>query len=245
MKKLVILLLIIGSLASAAEVKVGVFLHFPNVYQDAVTKELKGAAIVYLKSVMKDMGYTPVFVVLPISRIFASLQTGEIDMAGEFMKTPEREVFAWYPDYPATILQPSLFFLTENKLTKIATINDLKGMTIGYIPNSPIPPFLNDPSIVKFDLIGSENWLAQNYQKLLAGRVDAVMDQNPYSFFAEAKKSGNQDKIKVLLLPVEGTNAYMLFSKKSALGKDLVAAYNKVAAAKRYDYAKNMQDEIK
>jgi len=247
MKRFITLLLVmsLAAIVSAKDVKIGVFLHFPNVYQETGSTELKGADIRYLNDVFKEMGYTPVYVVLPISRLLATLQSGEVDIAGILLKTPEREAIANFPDTPTVILQPSLFFLTENKLNKINSIDDLKGMTIGYIPTSPIPKFLDAPDKVKFDLLGADNWVEMNLKKLLAGRVDAVLDQNPYSFVAEAKKTGIQSKLKVLPLPVEGTKGYMLFSKKSALGSELLAAYNKILAGKKYNFDKYMNDEVK
>jgi polar amino acid transport system substrate-binding protein len=210
---------------------------------DSKTNELRGAGIEFTKAILKEMGYNPEFIVLPISRLFSDLQSGSIDMAGEFMKTPEREVFAYYSDSPVLILKPSLFFLSENRLSKITSINDLKGMTIGYISSSPIPKFLDNPEIVKFEFISSENWLELNYRKLLSGRIDAILDQNSYSGIAEAKKTGNQNKVKVLELPVEGVNAYMLFSKKSKIGSNLQSSYNKAFSTGKYNYSKFLEAE--
>lgn len=238
-------LILLSAFVSAAEVKVGVFLHFPHVYTDGASKNLKGADIGYFKAMLKEMGHTVVFEVLPISRLMSALQAGEVDMAGLLLKTPEREAVAYFPDAPTVILQPALFLLADNKLSKISTIDDLKGMTIGYIPNSPIPKFLNVPEKIKFDLLGVDNWVEANLKKLLSGRVNALLDQNPFSYLAEAKKTGEQNKIKVLPLPIEGSKAYLLFSKKSQYSRELLNSFNKAAASKKISFDKFMDDEVK
>jgi ABC-type amino acid transport substrate-binding protein len=218
----------LACILQAEKAVVGVFLHYPNVYQDEISKEVKGAGIDYIKDVLGKMGYTSSIVLLPFPRIIESLQTGNIDLTFELIKTEERKRFIYYPDKPALIFRPSLTFRSDNNITAITSVNDLRGMTIGYLPNSVIPNFLNAPGVFKFEYIGGDDWIKQNLGKLIHGRIDAALDQNPYSYIAAAKQEGIIDKIKVLSIPDATTDAYVVFSKKSKLGLKLLSAYNAV-----------------
>ena len=71
------------------------------------------------------------------------------------------------------------------------------------------------------------------------------MDQNPYSYLAEAKSRGLAGKIKVIELPGKGTDAYVVFSKKSANGRALLNSYNRVFAKKKYDLNKIIENSLR
>jgi ABC-type amino acid transport/signal transduction systems, periplasmic component/domain len=228
MKKVVLLLVysFLWTFCFAENVSVGVFIHYPNVYQATDTKELKGAGIEYITTVLKKMGYTPEFTVLPFARLLSELQDGTIDLSFELMRTPERDKYLLFPDSPALVFKPTLTVRSDSHLTTISSIEDLKGMKIGYLPNSVVPKFLDAPNIVSFDYLGGDDWIQRNLDKLLAGRIDAALDQNPYSFIAAAKQISSMDKIRTLSIPGAGSNAYVVFSRKSKIGTTLLEKYN-------------------
>jgi polar amino acid transport system substrate-binding protein len=224
------------TLCFAENVSVGVFIHYPNVYQSPDTKEIKGAGVDYITTVLNNMGYTPVFTVLPFARLISALQTSDIDLSFELIKTPEREQFLYYPEKPALTFKPTLTVLSNNRLEAITSINDLKGMKIGYLLNSAIPKFLDAPDMVTFENLGGEDWVQKNLEKLFAGRIDAALDQNPYSFPAAAKLSGKMDKVRTLFIPGTGANAYVVFSRKSKNGSMLLEKYNSLMKSDTTSY---------
>ena len=240
-------MLALSGLVMAEDARVGVFVHAPNVYQDERTREAYGPSVEYIKAVLKEMGYTPVISVLPIARVFRWLESGEIDVTLEVGRSAERERFLFYPEEPAYVMKPALAFLVENKISKINSIDDVRGMTIGFLSGATSVGdfFSSDPTAVKFDLISGDTWLQQNLSKLLAGRIDAAMDQNPYSYLAEAKNRGVAGKIKVIELPGKGTDAYVVFSRKSPKGQAMVQAYNKAVAGGKYDLQIMIEDSLR
>jgi len=227
----------------ATDAKVGVFVHAPLVQQATKTSPPTGPTIDYITAMIREMGFTPVISILPYQRVMSGLKSGEIDMTLEIGKYAERETFLYFSDKPVHLMKPSLTFLASNKLTTIRSIDDLRGMKIGYLVSAIKSNFFdNTPSDVTFDLINGDTWVRQNLEKLLAGRIDAAFDQNAVSYLDEAKKLGVTHKIKTIPLPGEGTEGYVVFSKKSPNGKILLDAFNKVAATGKYDEDKMIDD---
>jgi ABC-type amino acid transport substrate-binding protein len=247
-KSAIIFFILISYLVSgiyATDAKVGVFIHAPLVQQTTLTSEPTGPTIDYVKLVLKDMGYNPAITVLPFQRILAELESGGLDLSLEIAKNAEREAFLYYSDKPIHVMIPSLTFLATNKLTAINSINDIDGLTIGYLDGAVKATFFDTVPDTHFDLTSGNSWLQHNLEKLLAGRIDAAFDQNAVSYIDLAKKMGVSDKIKTLQLPGEGTVGYMVFSKKSLNGKALLDAFNKVAATDKYDENKMIDEYMK
>ncbi len=237
------LICLFNSCIDATDVKVGVFIHAPLVQQVTNTSPPTGPTIDYITAMIREMGFSPVISVLPYQRVMSGLKSGEIDMTLEIGKLAERETFLYFSDKPVHHMKPSLTFLASNELTTIHSIDDLRGMKIGYLVSAFKANFFdNAPSDIIFDLINSDTWVRQNLEKLLAGRIDAAFDQNAVSYLDEAKKLGVAHKIKTISLPGEGTEGYVVFSKKSTNGKILLDAFNKVAATGKYDENKMIDD---
>lgn len=229
----------------ATEAKVGVFVHAPLVQQATETSEPTGPTIDYIKAMISAMGYTPVISVLPLRRILAGLQSGDIDITLEIGRSADRKAFLYYSDKPIYISRPSITVLTTNKLSGINSIDDLKGLKIGYLAGAELGGFFRNSPDVKFELISGDTWLRQNLEKLLAGRIDAAFDQNAVSYLDEAKKMGIIDKIKTIPLPGTGNEGYIVFSKRSPIGKTLLEAFNKVAATGKFDENKMIDEYMK
>ena len=244
-KTLVLLFFIIAtSLVFSEDVKIGVFVHPPHVYQDELTEKAHGPAIDYIKSLFIDMGYTPVIILLPFQRILAYLQSGKIDCTLEIARTPDREKYLYYPTEPTYIMVPSLTFLVTNKLQTITSIDDISGMTIGYLGGADPGPFFESATNITFDTVSGKTWIKQNLAKLNLGRIDAALDQNSYSYLAEAKEQGIEHLVKTLPLPGEGIGAYVVFSKKSPHGSLLADKYNRLIETGNYDEQKLIDEYL-
>jgi ABC-type amino acid transport substrate-binding protein len=144
------------------------------------------------------------------------------------LKTEDRETFLFYPAHPTYTMVQSLTVLSTNKLNEIQSINDLDNTKIGYLFGANIGPFLSSSSAIQFEFVSGDDWIQKNLAKLLSGRIDAALDNNAYSYLAEAKKQGVDDKIKTIPLPGKGTEFYVVFSKKSSRGFELVQKYNDI-----------------
>lgn len=248
MKAILMGLLFCGMILTAYSqetVKVGVFLHSPYVEAMADGKGAEGAGVSYMTAVLTDLGYQAKVIVLPFPRLIASLESGEVDMTFDLAKNPEREAFAFYSDRPTMVVKPVLFFRKDHPISSITSVNDLQGLRIGYLTGSTIPKAIDVPDVYKLDLMSGTDQAKTNLGKLIAKRIDAILDLNPYSYMIEAKKIGAQNQIKSIPLPGDGTEFFVLFSKKSKLGADLVAAFNKQAATGTFQYTRFIDELTK
>lgn len=237
-------LLIPAFLAPAQEITVGVFIHPPHVYLDADSKKPYGPAIDYISNVIADMGYSPTIVLLPLTRILIALRTGEVDVSLELLKSSDREEYLYYPEQPSYTMVPSLTVLATNPLTEIRSIDDVRGMKIGYLSGAITTSFFANATGIRFESVSGDTWIQQNLAKLLTRRIDAALDNNAYSYLEEARKTGVTDKIRTLSLPEKGTNYYVVFSKTSKRGADLLEKYNSLIASGRYDEQRLIEEFV-
>lgn len=242
---LVLAVLFMAVTAFAADAKVAIFVHAPLAQLDSATGKPYGPTIDFMNAVMKEMGVTPTYVIMPIPRILNELQAGTIDITLEIGKTPEREAFLYYPEKYAYVMKPALTFKADSPTSAIKSIADVKGMRIGYLSGAAVPKFFEGSTDVKFELVSGDAWIRQNLDKVLAGRIDAGLDQNAVSYMAEAKKAGQGALVKTIVLPGSGTEAFVVFSKKSPNGKTLLDAFNKAMATGKFDESKMIDDYLK
>jgi len=153
----------------------------------------------------------------------------------EIAKTEERETYLLYAKKPAYRMVKSLTFLATNPINEIRTIDDLAGMRIGYLLGANLGTFLESSNSIQVEYVGGDDWVRLNLAKLLSGRIDAALDNNAYSYLAEAKRQGVMGTIKTLPLPGEVSDYYVAFSKKSARGAELVRKYDELMETGRFN----------
>lgn len=215
----------------AEKLKIGVFIHSPYVMQKTPGSEPYGPGVDYARAVARALGYEPDIRPLPIARIIANLENGSLDMSLELGMTEERKKFLFYPASPCLVSHPALTVKADNTLTAIASAKDLTGMRVGYILGGYTGSFFNGEKNISFEYVSGDAWIAQNLSKLMAGRIDAILDQNEYSCLAEARQRGIENQIKVLLLPGAPVKSYVVFSRAAPHAERLLRAYNALDAS--------------
>jgi polar amino acid transport system substrate-binding protein len=214
-----------GSLG-AETLRIGVFLHPPIVMQKTPDGPPYGPGVEYAKAVALALGYEPKIELLPIARLLSYIANGSLDMALELAMNDDRKAFVYYPDEPCFITHTALTVRADNPLKAISSVKDISGMRIGYLLGAYTGSFFAGVSDVTFDYVSGENSIAQNLSKLLAGRIDAILDQNEYSSIAEARRQGMAQKIRVLPLPGNAVKGYVVFSRAGPNADALLRAYN-------------------
>lgn len=239
----VLILVVAGALWAQQTVTVGVFLHPPFVTRGDTNADPQGAGVEYVRAMLEEMGYNARFVVYPFPRLIRALQSGQVDVSFDLLRNPEREGFAYFSDDPVLYVPPALIFRADSPVTEINSVHDLQGMTVGYVADSTVPPFMDVTGVFRFDLISGDDWVAQNLTRLLRRRIDVAFDLNPYSFLLEAKRQGVQDEIRVIPIPGDFP-FYVLFSKASSLGTTLVNSFNSLAATTDISYGEFIEDQL-
>lgn len=213
-------------LADAEKLRIGVFLHSPIVMQRKPGGEPYGPGIDYAKDVARALGYEADIQLQPIARILSNLKNGSLDIGLEFGMLDERKSFVLYSDAPCLTTRPSITVRADNRLISITSANDLAGMRVGYLLGAYAGTFFAARSNVEFDYVSGDSWVAQNFAKLLAGRIDAILDQNEYSCLAEARAQGVESKIRVIPLPGAPVKGYAVFSRTAPGAEALLRDYN-------------------
>lgn len=187
----------------------------------------KGAAISYFEEFIAphldvEVVWDPM--VTPPTRLIKQLRNGEKDAMIFLGWTEERSSYLRYPN-PYLILSETLAFRTEHPLDQVRAIDDLYGLTVGFLVGGRIPDALQDERI-SYDLIAGKQLMERNLTKLLRGRIDAVYVPLPVAFERIVEQEGVKGQVKLLpiefLKPVE---IYTVFSQKT-VKQDLVERYN-------------------
>jgi polar amino acid transport system substrate-binding protein len=140
-------------------------------------------------------------------------------------KTPEREEISVYTEKFYYSSESCLILKKDNPLNKITKIDDILKLTIGYSKDTFLSPFMRDERI-NFDFVNTtESFVDINNQKVAAGRIDAAYAPDKAGLLTSMKKFNLEDELKLLTLPENSSNFYVLFSKSS---EDYAKKYNEV-----------------
>ncbi len=170
---------------------------------------------------------------LPQKRMLNYLKTGKKDGATIISKNAER---LKYLDYTATIFlkRGLIFYLAEkNPPFDWENYGDFKGLRIGIVAGHNYGDEFNQ-AIDNFNLnIQPVNRIKQNFDKLLAGRIDILLciELSAKQFLRDPKYKG---KISHSQKSYYSKGYHIGFSKKSK-AKDLIPRINKVIRKMKND----------
>lgn len=241
------LLICTGTNLYADTIKMGFFMLPPHTYtHDA---RAQGAGIAFFEAVAAKMGHTVEWIgPLPLPRLTEYLKTGgQVDGTVGFPKIPAFENFLYYTDNPLYMGQPILGVAKKHsKLTKIESIDDIRGFRIGLVKSSSgryNPLIDNHRDVIKLEELGGEKWMEQNIEKLLSGRLNALFDRQQYTLPFVAATLKLEQEIKILPMPSPPTPMFVTFSKASQQGKALLEQYNAAVSKVDLDYKNLLQKE--
>ena len=161
----------------------------------------------------------------PRARAIEMLKNGQIDCISGYAYTEEREVFALYVPTPYFAVQP-VFYALKGHGSSITTYEDLYGKKIGQSKNSTFFNKYNiDMQLTKVD-ISSE---LQIIQMLELGRIDLMIGTDPNISWIIAKLGLSEKFEKTVFEPMEKTDLFIAFSRKSP-AVDLVPLIDKAIA---------------
>ncbi len=239
-----------GVACAAAPIKMGYFLLPPYQYlgKQEGTTQPQGSTIEYFGLAAALMEEEVEWVgPFPLLRLVELLKSGQLDGTVAFYRSPEFETFLYYASSPLLLAQPILLVRQDNPITAIESIEDIRGYRIGHIVTGGgrYTPMLDKyRDAITLDGIGSDQWAEQNIGKLLAGRLDAVFDRQPYTLPFVAARMQQYDQVKVIPIPDPPTPVYIVFSKMSPRGKALVDQYNAILPKLMVDYIELTQQEV-
>lgn len=164
-----------------------------------------------------------------VARLEQNLISGSVLFTPILAHTPSREAASIrFAGTNFIRFEPCIAVLPTHALNAVITMDDLSGMSIGWVNAAAIPDFLRQ-SHIRFDLLSSIDWERANLQKLMLGRIDAVFFSDAYTPRYYAAK--DRLSVKILKLPAPGVN---LFGAFSPLAPPSLAARYQAAAKEAF-----------
>lgn len=159
----------------------------------------------------------------PIPRLEIMLEAGEIDVIPYITKIPAREERFLYPSMELMRISACIVVRRDSPLARVEKPSDLFDMRLGFIASAYIPPFVQHERI-KLELVTTTDFRKNNYAKLMAGRVDALLDINYVSLLYDMRQRGYLETIRAMPIPADQVPIYCLFAR-SARGRQLMARF--------------------
>lgn len=145
-----------------------------------------------IEAVLHHIGVTPVHRVVPWAEVIASVELNTIDLAFQFVGTPER-FEKWSMVGPHRIGQ-TVLMARANSTVRFQSLDDLRGLRIGTVQGFSYTPEFDKATFLT-KLPSSNNLI--NIRKLLAQQIDLVVgDRHTLTYYTE--QDGRLRDIKFL-----------------------------------------------
>ena len=215
--------------ALAAPLKVGGFVVAPLVLADPSkpATPLTGALRDYMEQELVKRDGLALEWAAPTSysRAIENLRSGKIDVLLMTSVTRQRAGMANFK-WSYLHVRPHLAVMKDSPLQQVDSLQQLAGMEIGWVANSPQLEEL-DQVPIKWQLLSAADWQQMNLRKLKLGRIQAVFYENEYSPQYYARRE--QIDIQLIRLPMPERAFMMAYSLKS--DPAAIARFDKAAAA--------------
>ncbi len=170
-------------------------------------------------------GYTPEFVFVPWARALIKSTEGEYDVLLAAYYTEER---AEKLLYSKPIGKTEVFLLKlKNRNINYKTIADLKPYRIGHIRNSKVSPEFDEAEKNYLDIEYVHN-TEQNIKKLLAGRIDLVVEKRErIDQLLNTTFRKDAHKLELVYPPLNTNYFHNCVSRKKPDHEQIIADFNK------------------
>jgi len=163
-------------------------------------------------SALKRMGVLPVHQSLSWQEVLTSLEKDRLDLAYQFVATPER--FQKYHMIGPVRTGETVFMVRRDSDIAFTSLEDLAGLQIGYVQGFRYTREFDEATHVIKVPASSD---LSNIRRLLMGRIDMVIgDRHTLTFFAD--QEAKLGKVKFLSKPLGHVDRYFAMPK-SRTGK--------------------------
>ncbi len=201
--------------------------NWPPYTPDAYGIAKEGLSLELMEAIFSQLDIKVEIELLPQKRMLLYLELGRKDAVTVITKNPERLKYLEYSEVIISKDRGLIYYSIERqKLFKWQTYEDLQDLRIGVTAGHNYGEAFNQ-AIDKYDLqLVEASRIRQNFDMLLAGRVDLVMaaESSGNEILCDPKYKG---KIKHAEKPVREINFHIAFSKKSP-AKVLIPQVNTV-----------------
>lgn len=187
-----------------------------------------GIGIDLAKAIFEPMGYTVRYVVMPWSRALELVRQGKVDaVVGASVSDEPTLIFPNSAIYPIS----DDFYVLKDASFTFKDISSLKGHRLGVIKDYGYNEIISNYIKSVHHVSGAvqettgEDALRQNIEKLLAARIDVLVESRPVMDYT-LKKMGMQDKIR-WVGSIPNNNVYLGFSPALQQSAQLARLFDK------------------
>lgn len=216
---LVLALLFIANVGIACELKLGVMDYGPF-YRKDNNDEWIGISIDISRTLLTNTGCSLKLVPRPWFRVVHELKTGELDIAGNFSFSDDRQQYAHYigPVLP----EKFILVVPENSDYQINSLDDIKNLSLPigkginlYLGDKFETKIAQDPEFAKmFYPVGDS---MENPRSYIGNRLSARLEVWDVSMF-DQQRGYNFSGLKIHPFIVKETPIYWGFSRKTVDG---------------------------
>lgn len=186
----------------------------------------QGLGVEVARAVFEPLGYTVRYEVMPWVRVLEEAHEGTVDIV--IAANPSDDPNLLYPTHALMEMTDDFYVLKDNPVV-YTDIDSLKGMRVGIISGYGYDPVVNaylsnartTPGLVQ-EVFGDDA-LQQNIRKLLAGRIDLIIESGPI-MDDMLKKTGQSELLRHLGNVPQG-NIYLAFSPAHMQSQKRVEEY--------------------
>jgi polar amino acid transport system substrate-binding protein len=167
-----------------------------------------------VREIFIRLGYSTNIKFYPAARGLAMLSAGNVDAMFTLKKNKEREKTMLFPSQPL-LKQDFVFFVrNDSNIIYDGNLSSLFNERIGIVNQTSYGRRFDDALGKElFKKIEVSQSFENNFQKLIAGRMDVVINSRDVGI-SILKKIGAVNKVKITGPPIETVFSYLAFSKK-------------------------------
>lgn len=194
--------------------------YIPYAFEE--NRVIKGLAVDVVTEAFRRQGYTVDLQILPWTRALQMVQDGDTDGIFCAFYSEDRAVYMQYLKEPIADEAQFVYTLKDSPVKFDGTIDSLKPYRIGMVQDYFFGAEFDSVRKSGELKVEAVTDLPSDIQKLLEGRIDAMVDHHLSTLYY-LKKMGVQDKVIEQATPLRKPEGlYLCFSKSRNIDQDLV-----------------------
>lgn len=213
MRVLVTLLVLTANAdAQSRPLRIATLEYPPFIYEKE--GEAQGPLVEVVDEIFRELGIETDIAVYPVSRGLFMVAEGEVDAFFSLKKTEERQSTMLFTETPLIQQQFVFFTRADSGIEWNGDFYDLAGYRIGIAKNTSYGRLFDDAvrsgALQNLEVVNS---FELNFKKLLAGRIDLVVNSRDVGN-AILRKLNAEKQVRVLVPQVETVESYFAFTRK-------------------------------
>lgn len=211
---------------SARELKAAVIAESPLAMVEPSSGTVSGLVGGAVDTILRQTGHLPRYEAFPPARAYHLVEIGAVDLLLTALRTSDRAALAHYS--APVVTEYNVLVVAKGQGFPFGRLSDLVGRSIGGRTGFRYPTLDAAEGVIIERNISSE----ANIQKMLAGRLDAVV-VGSISGIEDLRRSGQFDKVEFLPMAVDAVPLGVAFARGAFSEEDVLNFNTRLASLKQ------------